>query len=323
LHITNNIVIEKSNHLGFELVGFSEASELDSEFSRFEKWIALNFHSDMDYMIRNKEKRKDVRNILPGAKSVISLGMNYYTPGEHSPDVDSGKISRYAWGKDYHLVIKEKLDQLIVELKLIDNNFEAKAYVDTGPVMDKAWAVKSGIGWLGKHTNVINRDIGSWFFIASLITNYEFDYSIPIEDFCGSCTACLDACPTNAIVEPYLVDANKCISYHTIENKNDIPEEFKDKFNNWIFGCDICQDVCPWNNKFSQVTERTEFYPANGNKEYNLENILRMDQDEFSRKFKNSPVKRTKLSGLKRNAQFILKNLNELSDKNLTDKKRI
>ena len=193
-------------------------------------------------------------------KLLFHLDLIITLPENYSNENDKGKVSRYAWGKDYHLVIWEKLDELETMLKEIDPEFESISYVDTGPVMDKAWAVRAGIGWLGKHTNVINREIGSWFFIATLITNYEFDYSEMITDFCGTCTACIDACPTNAIVQEYVVDANKCISFLTIENKNEIPNEFKGKFDNWIFGCDICQDVCPWNQKFSVDTVQLKIF---------------------------------------------------------------
>lgn len=302
--ISKEIIINKARELGFDLIGFSPAEKLQKEFDSLEKWLGKNYHAEMKYMERNLEKRKDIRNVFPKAKSVISLGLNYYTPEKYSENHKYGKISRYAWGKDYHLIIWEKLNLLIEDLKNIDGLFEAKTYVDTGPVMDKAWAVRAGIGWMGKHSNIINKKIGSWFFIANIITNFEFDYDLPIEDFCGSCTACIEACPTNAIIDEYVVDANKCISYLTIENKNEIPEKFKDKFDNWIFGCDICQDVCPWNNKFSQVTTENDFYPKNNNGEILFEDIKKMDQAEFSKKFKGSPVKRAKLKGLKRNAAF-------------------
>ncbi len=201
MKISNEIVIEKAQEIGFNLIGFAPAEELTGEIKKLGYWLSSNFNGSMKYMEKNLEKRKNVKNLLPSAKSVISLGLNYYTPGTYSDDKNKGKISRYAWGKDYHLVIWEKLDILVEELKKADNLFEAKTYVDTGPVMDKAWAVKSGIGWLGRHTNVINKEYGSWFFIANLITNYEFNYSLPIEDFCGSCRACIDACPTDAIIE--------------------------------------------------------------------------------------------------------------------------
>ena len=301
--LTNEIVIQKAKAIGFDLIGFTRAGILKKETKYLEDWLSKDYHAGMDYMKRNLEKRKDVKNILRNAKSVISLGMNYYTPYSYSDKKDTGKISRYAWGKDYHLIIWALLDQFEEELKIVDPYFKSFSYVDTGPVMDKAWAVRAGIGWLGKHTNVINREIGSWFFIANLITNCEFDYSEQIPDLCGSCTACIDACPTAAIVEGYLIDSNKCISYLTIENKNKIPDEFEDKFDNWLFGCDICQDVCPWNQKFSVVTPINEFHPKK--KEIELNEVLNMKEEEFNFQFKQSPVKRTKLSGLKRNANFL------------------
>jgi epoxyqueuosine reductase len=301
--LINKIVIEKAKQVGFDFVGFATAESLDKESENLQEWLDKKFQAGMEYMERNFEKRKDVAQILPNAKSVISLGLNYYTPDSYSNDESSGKISRYAWGIDYHLIIWAMLDELEEALKKIDPEFESISYVDTGPVMDKAWAVRAGIGWLGKHTNVINREIGSWFFIANIITNYEFEYSEQIEDFCGSCTACLDACPTDAIVQEYVVDANKCISYLTIENKEKISEEFKGKFDNWIFGCDICQDVCPWNQKFPVESLIKDFKPQN--KQIELDEILQMTESEFKEKFHASPVKRAKLSGLKRNALFL------------------
>ncbi len=261
----------------------------------------------MQYMERNADKRMDIRLVFGEAKSIISLALNYYTPDKHSQAADAGKISRYAWGKDYHLVIWDKLKILEKELRGIDPEFRSISYVDTGPVMDKAWAVKAGIGWLGKHTNVINPDIGSWFFIANLITNYEFRYTDIITDHCGTCTACIDACPTGAIVNEFVLDSNKCISYLTIENKKEIPDIFKGKFENWIFGCDICQDVCPWNIKFSTGCGIVEFNPANGNTGIPLKSVHHMDETTFDQRFQESPVKRAKLSGLKRNASFLLK----------------
>lgn len=287
-------------------MGFTEAKELDNEIKRLTEWLDRGYHARMSYMQRNLNKRKDIKEILSFARSVISLGMNYYSPEKHSEDKAKGKVSRYAWGKDYHFVIWEKLDKIIDHLKQKEPSFEAISYIDTGPVMDKAWAVRSGLGWMGKHTNVINKEIGSWFFIANMITNWEFEYSDPLEDFCGSCTACIDACPTNAIVNEYVLDSNKCISYLTIENKKNIPEEFKGQFENWIFGCDICQDVCPWNLKFSKATSIKEFYPEKGNKELQLDEIFSLTKKEFDKRFAVSPIKRAKLSGLKRNAEFLL-----------------
>ncbi len=305
MKITNQIVIQKAKAAGFSLVGFARADELENEIGKLEEWLSNGFQAGMNYMEKNINKRKDVRNILPGCKSVISLAMNYYTENNYSNQNGKGKVSRYAWGTDYHLIIWEKLSLLEKELKEIDPSFESKSYVDTGPVMDKAWAVRAGLGWLGKHTNIINKNLGSWIFLSTIITNYEFEYSSPIADFCGTCTACIDACPTDAIVQEYIVDANKCISYLTIENKNDISEEFKGKFENWIFGCDICQDVCPWNKKFSETSWIKEFLPSKGNDELNLEEIQNMNEGEFKIRFERSPIKRAKLKGLKRNAQFL------------------
>ncbi len=301
--ITNQQVIHFAKELGFNLIGFSSAHKLEKETLQLNNWLNLGYQASMNYMERNIDKRMDVTNILPEAKSVITLALNYYYPDEHSNLAGNGKVSRYAWGKDYHLVIWDKLELLEEELKKLYPDFKCKSYVDTGPVMDKVWAANSGIGWMGKHSNIINREFGSWFFIANLITNCQFEYGKPIEDYCGSCTACLDACPTNAIVQPYLVDANKCISFLTIENKGEIAQEFKGRFNNWLFGCDICQDVCPWNKKFEQPTFERYFHPIN--KEFSLTEILELDEQSFKEKFEDSPIKRAKLSGLKRNAEFL------------------
>ena len=304
--LSREIVVEKAKAVGFDLVGFAKAEILKKESEHLSEWLDKNHQAGMDYMERNFEKRKDVKQILPAAKSVISLGLNYYTPKKYSNDKKKGKVSRYAWGKDYHLIIWAMLDELEEELKKIDPQFDSISYVDTGPVMDKAWAVRAGLGWLGKHTNVINREIGSWFFIANIITNYEFNYSEQIPDFCGTCTACIDACPTDAIFQEYVVDANKCISYLTIENKSEIPDEFKNKFDNWLFGCDICQDVCPWNQKLPVETLIKDFHPQN--KELNLDEVIEMTEEDFKERFKISPIKRAKLSGLKRNASYLKNN---------------
>ena len=304
MKLTNQIVIEKAKEIGFDLVGFTNADMLNNETEKLKIWLERGFNASMDYMNRNVEKRCDAKNILSNAKSVISLAVNYFTDYRHSNSPRLGKVSRYAWGKDYHLVMWEMLEQLEETLEEIDPEFEAISYVDTGPVMDKAWAVRSGIGWMGKHTNVITREMGSWIFLATLITNARFECNEPIADFCGSCRACLDACPTGAIVDEYIVDSNKCISFLTIENKEKIPGEFKGKFDNWIFGCDICQDVCPWNEKFSALTRHAEFNPA-GNMEIPVQEIFDMEPQTFKSRFEISPIKRAKLGGLKRNAEFL------------------
>lgn len=301
--LTNQIVIDEAKRLGFDLVGFAKAELLLNESEKLEVWLQKEYQASMGYMERNLDKRKNISEILPDAKSVISLALNYYTPENHIQEDKIGKVSRYAWGKDYHLIIWKKLDELESKLKSLEPKFESLSYVDTGPVMDKVWAIRAGIGWMGKHTNIISTEIGSWFFIATIITNYEFEYSKIMTDHCGTCTACIDACPTDAIVQPYLVDANKCISYQTIENKNEIPLKLKGKFENWIFGCDICQDVCPWNTKFSQASQVQEFNPVN--RELIYDEVLNLDEQTFRNKFAESPIKRAKLKGLQRNAKFL------------------
>ncbi len=305
--MNKQLIIKKAQNLGFDLIGFAKYETLDKEVADLETWLNNKFNAGMAYMERNIEKRKDVKNILENTKSIISLGMNYYVDETYEKESDAGKVSRYAWGRDYHFTIWEKLDKLEEFLKEENPNTEVKTYVDTGPVMDKTWAVKAGLGWQGKHSNVISKEIGSWFFIVTVLTNLEFEnYNKPIADFCGSCTACIDACPTNAIVEDYVVDANKCISYLTIENKNEISNEFIGKFNNWIFGCDICQDVCPWNKKFSKQTKILDFLKVE-NKTIKFSDIMEMGNREFKLRFKESPILRTKLKGLKRNMEFLLK----------------
>ncbi len=311
MKLTNEIVTGKAKAIGFDLVGFAKAEPLKEEIKKLETWISKGFQAGMGYMERNIEKRANVENILTGAKSVISLALNYNTPEKHHSHDDYGKISRYAWGTDYHLVVWDMLSELEAQLKAVDPSFDSISYVDTGPVMDKAWAVKSGLGWMGKNTNVINKEFGSWLFLSTIITNFEFEFDEKIPDFCGSCTACIDACPTDAIAEPYIVDSNKCISYLTIENKNNIPQDFKGKFDQWLFGCDICQDVCPWNIKFSQITGNREFYPIEKQTGLNLNNVKSMEKNEFDVRFGRSPVKRTKLKGLKRNAEFLSLNKNK------------
>ncbi|MBK7104161.1 MAG: tRNA epoxyqueuosine(34) reductase QueG [Ignavibacteriae bacterium] len=300
-------IISKAKQLGFDLIGFSKYQTLEKEIQNLEKWLSKNYQAGMNYMEKNLDKKKDVNLILENCKSVISLGMNYFVKDNFSEINNSGKVSRYAWGKDYHLIIWEKLDELIEYAKIENPNFKAKSYVDTGPVMDKVWAVKSGIGWQGKNSNIINREIGSWFFISTFLTNFDFEnYENQIEDFCGSCTACIKACPTNAIIEDYVVDSNKCISYLTIENKSEISNEFIGKFDNWIFGCDVCQDVCPWNIKFAESTNQTEFLEIK-NKNLSFEEIEKMEDSDFKNKFCESPILRTKLKGLRRNSEFLQK----------------
>lgn len=290
--------------LGFSKIGIARAGELAEEGQRLREWLGRGYHGTMDWMTRHVEKRSDPSYIVANAKSVISVAMNYYVELQHQNESGVGKITRYAWGDDYHIVITERLNRLVEFLKSEVPTMDARLYVDTGPVMDKAWAVRAGIGWLGKHTNVITREYGSWVFLGEIITDLELDYDEPIADFCGTCTACIDACPTDAIVEPYVLDSNKCISYLTIEHRGDIPDELKPKLEQWVYGCDICQDVCPW-NKFRQETNEQSFYPRPDNVAPQLDDLISLTQDEFARRFRKSPMKRTKLEGLKRNARAV------------------
>ncbi len=304
--ITNEVVYNLATELGFDLVGFAKAELLTNEIQRLREWLNQGFHAGMSYMERNLDKKENVALILEDARSVISLGMNYFNPAEVRLSSGEGKISRYAWGKDYHFIIKEKIELLIERLKFIDSEFNGIGYVDAGPVMDKVWGAKAGLGWIGKNSNLINRNFGSYFFVANIITNFIFQYDVPQPDFCGACTACIDACPTQAIVSPKIVDSNKCISYLTIENKGEIPREFDGKYSEWIFGCDICQEVCPWNKKFSTPTRVEEFYDA-PNKKLKFKEVLSMTNGAFKKRFSSSPIKRAKLKGLKRNVLFLIK----------------
>jgi len=298
-------VKNKARELGFSEVGIAPVSALNAEAVHLKEWLKRGYHATMAWMDRSASKRTDPTVVLPGAQSVISVALNYYSPVPHSDREDVGKISRYAWGDDYHDVLDSKLRDLASFLQERVPECSTRHYVDTGPVMDKAWAVRAGIGWLGKHTNVITKNLGSWVFLGEIITTARFEYDAPIEDFCGTCTACIEACPTGAIVEPYVLDSGKCISYLTIEHRGDISGKLAAKFDNWVFGCDVCQDVCPW-NRFQQPTSDRRFHPRPENVDPLLHETAHLTQEEFSNRFKHSPVKRTKLEGLVRNARVVL-----------------
>ncbi|PID59844.1 MAG: tRNA epoxyqueuosine(34) reductase QueG [Ignavibacteriae bacterium] len=298
-------LIKKASNLGFELIGFSPYQILTEEIDRLEEWLKNNYHAGMSYMERNLDKRKNVREILSNCESILTLGMNYFVGENFNLRENEGKVSRYAWSRDYHYIIWEKLDELKIFINELDKKIDTISYVDTGPVMDQTWAEKSGLGWMGKNGVIINREIGSWFFIANILTNVKFEsYNKSIKNYCGNCTACIDACPTKAIIAPKVIDANRCISYLTIENKGEISKEFKGKFDNWIFGCDICQDVCPWNIKFSKKTIEPQFYNIH-NKTITFDEIEQLSNKLFKEKFNESPILRAKLKGLKRNADFL------------------
>lgn len=294
----------KSRELGFSYCGVSKATQLQNEAEKLESWLNRGMHGDMKWMENHFDKRIDPRKLVPGAKSVISLLLNYYPTKTYDDKVP--KISKYAYGDDYHHVIKRKLKTFVSVLTEELGDFDGRVFVDSAPVMDKVWAEKSGLGWIGKNTNLINPKSGSFFFVCELICDLELIPDPPIRDYCGTCTACIDACPTDAIEAPYLVNGSKCISYFTIELKseNPIPSEYQGKFENWAFGCDICQDVCPW-NRFSKAHSEKAFQPHP--ELFNLsENDWKdITEDVFQEIFRRSAVKRTKLAGLRRNVEFL------------------
>ncbi|MFS4455889.1 tRNA epoxyqueuosine(34) reductase QueG [Maribacter sp. 2304DJ31-5] len=292
----------EAQRLGFLSCGISKAEFLEAEAPRLEKWLDRNMHGEMGYMENHFDKRLDPTKLVEGSKSVISLLLNYYPSEKQVPD--SYKISKYAYGKDYHHVIKSKLRQLQEFISSEIGAVHGRAFVDSAPVLDKAWAAKSGLGWIGKHSNLLTQQVGSFYFIAELIVDLELEYDSPVTDHCGTCTACLDACPTQAIVAPYEVDGSKCISYFTIELKNGIPTEFQGKFDDWMFGCDVCQDVCPW-NRFSKPHREPLFDPHPDLLSMTKKDWEEITEEVFKRVFQKSAVKRTKFSGLKRNIDFL------------------
>ncbi|PIB27324.1 tRNA epoxyqueuosine(34) reductase QueG [Maribacter sp. 4G9] len=295
----------EAKRLGFLSCGISKADFLEQEAPRLENWLHNNMHGKMGYMANHFDKRLDPRLLVDGAKSVISLLLNYY-PSQEQRD-DAYKISKYAYGQDYHHVIKSKLRQLNEFISEEIGEVNGRAFVDSAPVLDKAWAAKSGLGWIGKNSNLLTKEVGSFYFIAELIIDLELEYDIPVTDHCGTCTACIDACPTQAIVGPYVVDGSKCISYLTIELKNEIPKEFQGKMDEWMFGCDICQDVCPW-NRFSKSHNEPLFDPHPELLSMSKKDWEEITEGVFQGIFKKSAVKRTKFSGLKRNIEFLRNN---------------
>jgi len=298
------LIKSKALELGFSFCGISKAEFLKDEAPQLEEWLKRDYQGKMSYLENHFDKRLDPRLLVPGAKSIISLIYNYY-PEKDLGRGDDLKVSKYAYGEDYHVVVKEKLNDLIQSIKEDIGDVGGRAFVDSAPVMERAWAKKSGIGWIGKNSLLLNREMGSFFFLAELILDLDLEYDNAIKDFCGSCTACIDACPTDAIAEPYVVDGSKCISYFTIELKDEIPAEVKGKFNNWIFGCDICQDVCPWNS-FSKHHNEERFEPSADLKGMTKQQWVEITEDVFKQMFKKSALQRTKFSGLKRNVLFVV-----------------
>lgn len=294
-----------AHELGFSFCGVAKAEFLKDEAPKLEEWLRRGYHGKMEYLENYFDKRLDPRLLVPGAKSVVSLVYNYY-PKKNIGEDNSLKVARYAYGEDYHFVVKERLKELLDRLRSTIGEINGRAFVDSAPVMERAWAAKAGVGWVGKNSLLLNRSLGSFFFLAELIIDLELEQDGPVKDYCGSCTACMDACPTDAIPSPYVVDGSKCISYFTIELKEEIPKEVKGKFENWIFGCDICQEVCPW-NRFAQPNSETRFQPNNELENMSTAEWKEITEDVFNRVFKDSPLKRTKFEGLKRNIDFIVK----------------
>ena len=297
------IIKTEAEKFGFISCGISKAEFLEDQASNLEKWLKKNYNGKMSYMERNFDKRLDPRKLVQDSKSVISLSFNYYTKKKQL-DPNSFKVSKYAFGNDYHFVIKNKLNKLLSSLKNKIGDFNARVFVDSAPVMERAWAERSGLGWVGKNTLMISKKKGSYFFLAEIICDLELDYDIPVMDHCGTCTACIDACPTDAIIKPYVLDSNKCISYLTIELKDSIPKQFENKMQDWIFGCDICQDVCPW-NKFSKENEHALFQPSDKFLNMKKNDWIELTEETFKKVFKNSPIKRANFKGLKKNISFI------------------
>jgi len=305
--VLTSTVKEKARALGFTSVGIAEAAPLAEEGARLQEWLDRGYQASMAWMARNVARRTDPRSVLAGARSVICVAVNYYDDTSRREGPGAGKISRYAWGDDYHDVLGEKLGEFLEWLVGLREGVEARVYVDTGPVMEKAWAARAGIGWLGKHANVITREVGSWVFLGEILTTLELEPDTPALDRCGTCTRCIEACPTGAIVEPYVVDSNLCLSYLTIEHRGAIAERLHASFDGWIYGCDVCQDVCPWNTKFAVDAGSDAFAPREGFEAPPLERWHAMDQAAFSALFRRSPVKRAKLEGLKRNIGIVLR----------------
>lgn len=296
------MIKSEATRLGFLSCGISKAGFLEEEAPRLEAWLKNGMHGQMQYMEQYFDKRLDPTLLVDDSKSVISLLLNYYPPELQNPD--SYKISKYAYGKDYHNVIKKKVKKLLNFIKAEIGEVSGRAFVDFAPVMDKAWAAKSGLGWIGKNSNLLTQKVGSFYFIAELIIDLELEYDYATTDHCGSCTACLDACPTQAIVAPYVVDGSKCISYYTIELQENLPQDLKGKLDDWMFGCDVCQDVCPW-NKFSKAHSEPLFTPYPELLSYTKKDWEEITQETFEKVFTNSPLKRIKIEGVQRNVAFL------------------
>ncbi|MEK6650509.1 MAG: tRNA epoxyqueuosine(34) reductase QueG [Bacteroidota bacterium] len=309
---------EEARHLGCVGVGIARAEPLHPEGDRLQEWLDRGYHGTMGWMARRAAERRDPTLVLPSIRSVVSIAVNYYSPEPHSDAAGIGKISRYAWGDDYHAIVLEKADRLADFVRREAPGAQTKTYADTGPVMDKAWAARAGVGWLGKHTNVITRDAGSWVFLGTVLTTIDLDPDEPATDLCGTCTACLDACPTQAFAQPYVLDATRCISYLTIEHRGELPGDLTKDFRGWLFGCDICQDVCPW-NRFQRPTAEPGFRPRPDTVAPALQDLTSLTEEQFHKRFQGSPVTRPKHAGFVRNVKAALESFTK--SEHLTTKK--
>ncbi len=304
MNLSHNIK-QKALELGFSKIGIAKAQFHQEDKINLNHWLDHGYHGSMDWIARRRKEKADIFKYYPNAKSVISVALNYFT-GNSKDYFSNHKISNYAWGDDYHILLKSKLHILLDHIKNYDSSLNGICCVDTSPISEKVWAQRAGLGWIGKHTNLITKDFGTWVFLGEIVTDFELDYDkVFSTNLCGSCTACIEACPTDAIIEDYKLDANKCISYQTIENRKEIPDEFIGKMDDWIYGCDICQEVCPWNHRFSVISDEASFKPREFLKNNDINFIYKLNQQEFSKFFKNSAMKRTKHIGLKRNIDFL------------------
>lgn len=300
---SSSVVKAKARELGFHQVGITAVNGVDdTNAQRLQAWVNLGYHADMEWM--NNPKRQDITLVMPKVRSLVCVALNYYTPDQRPEGEEYAKISRYGWGRDYHRVMHKKLKALTTWLQSLDTTIQARYYADTGPVQDKLWAQRAGIGWIGKNGNVITREYGSWVFLGEILTNLELESDRPHTEHCGSCTRCLEACPTGAITQPFVVDANRCIAYHTIENRSEtLPETISANLQGWVAGCDICQDVCPWNQRFAQITDVADFQPYPGNIAPHLLELADISHQEWEKRFPASALRRIKPEMFRRNAR--------------------
>jgi epoxyqueuosine reductase len=300
---SSSVVKAKARELGFHKVGITAVNGVDdTNVQRLQTWVNLGYHADMEWM--NNPKRQDITLVMPDVRSLVCVALNYYTPNQRPEGEEYAKISRYSWGRDYHRVMHKKLKALTTWLQSLDTTIQAKYYADTGPVQDKLWAQRAGIGWIGKNGNVITREYGSWVFLGEILTNLELESDRPHTEHCGTCTRCLEACPTGAITQPFVVDANRCIAYHTIENRSEtLPQTISANLQGWVAGCDICQDVCPWNQRFAQTTDVADFQPYPGNVAPHLVELANISHQEWEKRFPASALRRIKPEMFRRNAR--------------------